>query len=275
MRTLLAGDGGDEIFGGNERYRREQVLARYDRLPAVLRRRVIEPILRRVPAERRDLLGKAQRYVERASAGNPARFYASEFFVARERERLLHPDFLAATTADGPLRVAEGHYRAARATSELNRLLYIDLKITLGDNDLFKVTRTAEAAGMAVRFPLLDHPLVEFMATLPAWHKVRGTEKRHLFKRAMRGFLPAEILAKPKHGFGLPISDWLRDHPGFRELLRDTFASRAARERGYWAPGAIESLCDRFARDATAFYGGVLWTILMLELWHARHGDRG
>lgn len=273
MRLLLAGDGGDEIFGGNERYSREQILARYRLIPAALRRGLIEPILRAVKPGRTDLLGKAQRYVDRASQPNPDRFFSSEFFFARERERLLDPGFLAAVTADAPLRVARRHYEAAQARSELNRLLYLDLKITIGDDDLFKVTRMAELAGIGVRFPMLDPRLVEFTGTLPAWQKVRGTEKRHLFKRAFSTLLPAATLAKLKHGFGLPISDWLRTHGPFRELARDTLLSRRFRERGYLAPGAVEELVRLHEGDRTPFYGDLLWLLLMLELWHQRHGE--
>ena len=274
IQTLLAGDGGDEIFGGNERYRREQILARYHLLPGALRSRLIEPLLRALPAGGLSPLGKAQRYVQRASTPNPGRFYDSEFFIAQERRRLLHPDFLAAVTPDWPLRVAQRHFDAAPATSELNRLLYLDLKITLADNDLFKVTRTVEAAGLAVRFPMLDPRLVEFTATLPAWHKVRGPEKRYLFKRAFAALLPAEILAKKKHGFGLPVADWLRSHQGFRALAHDTLLSRRALDRGYFAPGAVESLFRLHDSTATPFYGDVLWMLVMLEAWHQRHGDR-
>jgi asparagine synthase (glutamine-hydrolysing) len=272
VRMLLAGDGGDEIFGGNERYRRESILARYHLIPRALRLGLIEPVVRRFPAEAPGLPGKARRYVERASLPNPDRFYSSEFFVSQNRQWLLHPDFQALTTPDWPLRVARGHYEAARSTGELNRLLHVDLKITLADNDLFKVARTAEAAGLGVRFPLLDHPLVEFMATLPAWHKVRGGEKRYIFKQAFRQLLPREILAKVKHGFGLPTSDWLKRHPGFRELGRDTLLSRRSLERGYFAPGAVEELFRLHEADHTPFYGDRLWTLLMLELWHERHG---
>jgi len=273
MRLLLAGDGGDEIFGGNERYSREQILARYQLIPAALRRGLIEPILRAVKPGRMDLLGKAQRYVERACQPNPDRFFSTEFFFARERERLLDPGFLAAVTADAPLRVARRHYETAQAHSELNRLLYLDLKITIGDDDLFKVTRMAELAGVGVRFPMLDPRLVEFTGTLPAWQKVRGTEKRHLFKRAFSTLLPAATLAKVKHGFGLPISGWLRTHGPFRELARDTLLSRRFRERGYLAPGAVEELVRLHEGDRTPFYGDLLWMLLMLELWHQRHGE--
>jgi asparagine synthase (glutamine-hydrolysing) len=273
MRLLLAGDGGDEIFGGNERYRREQILARYRLIPGRLRRGLIEPLLGALPPGGLGPIGKAQRYVERAALPNPERFYSSEFFVARERERLLHPDFRRAITPDWPLEVARRHYEAARAGSELNRLLYLDVKITLGDNDLFKVTRTAAAAGIGVRFPLLDPRLVEFTAALPAWHKVKGAEKRHLFRRAFAGFLPRAVLDKAKHGFGLPVADWLRGHRGFRELAHDTLLSARARGRGYFASGAVESLFRLHDEDRTPYYGDILWGLVMLELWHRYHAE--
>jgi len=272
MKVLLAGDGGDEIFGGNERYRRESILARYYRIPPFVRRGLVEPMVRLFPAEAPGLAGKARRYVERASLPNPDRFYSTEFFVSQHRNQVLHPDFLASTVADAPIQVARRHFEAPTGAAELNRLLHVDLKITLGDNDLFKVARTAEAAGIGVRFPLLDHSLVEFMAGLPTSYKVRGGEKRYIFKEAFGTLLPEPILAKVKHGFGLPTSDWLKRHQGFRELGRETLLSSRARQRGYFAPGAVEELFRLHEADHTPFYGDILWNILMLELWHERHG---
>lgn len=272
IEVLLAGDGGDEIFGGNERYRREQILGRYGLIPGPLRRAVLEPLLRTLPDGGATPLGKAQRYVARASRPNPERFYSSEFFVAQERARLLAPEFLRSIEPGAPVGIAGRHYRSARASAELNRLLHVDLKITLGDNDLLKVTRAAELAGLTVRFPMLDHPLVELMATMPVRDKVRGTEKRYLFKRAFASLLPREVLTKTKHGFGLPISDWLRGHRAFVTLAHDTLETRQARERGYFAPGTVDWLFRQHAADATPFYGDVLWNLLMLELWHVRQG---
>ncbi|HUO62610.1 MAG TPA: asparagine synthase-related protein [Terriglobales bacterium] len=274
VKVLFAGDGGDEIFGGNERYRRDSILSRYHLIPAWLRHGLVEPIVSRFPAEAPGLTGKARRYVERACLPNPDRFYSSEFFVNQNRERLLHPDFLAATTPDWPLEVARRHYNTPSSAAELNRLLHVDLKITLADNDLFKVVRTAEAAGIGVRFPLLDHSLVEFMATLPASYKVHGAEKRYIFKEAFAGLLPEKILAKVKHGFGLPTSDWLKRHPGFRELGRDVLLSSRSLQRGYFAAGAVEEMFRLHEADQTPFYGDMLWNVLMLELWHERHGAR-
>jgi len=272
MERLLAGDGGDEIFGGNERYRKAQILARYGVIPGPVRRRIIEPLLRALPAGGGTVLGKVQRYVARASQPNPDRFYSSEFLFVQERDRLLDAGFRSLVAPDWPLQVARRHFRTVRAESELDRLLYLDLKITLADNDLLKVSRAAEMAGISVRFPLLDHPLVEYTATLPSRYKVHGTEKRYLFKRAFASLLPREILSKKKHGFGLPISDWLKYHQPFRELARDVLLSARTRQRGYYAPGALEWLFDQHQADSTPYYGDILWTLLMLELWH-RHRE--
>ncbi len=275
VTQLLAGDGGDEIFGGNERYRTDRVFARYHRLPAIFRRGLLEPVFLTLPDGGRGLVGRIQRYIRRASLPNPRRFYSYEFFVAQEARTLLSPEFIEALELDAPWNLVQEHFDRARAPSELNRLLYLDLKLAIGDNDLLKVTRTAELAGVAVRFPLLDLPLVEFTGTLPARFKVRGLEKRYLFKRAFRTLLPPETLAKQKHGFGVPASAWLKSHPGFHALARETLLSPGARQRGYFRTGAIERLFQRHAADSTPFYGGILWTVLMLELWHRQHVDRG
>jgi asparagine synthase (glutamine-hydrolysing) len=269
--VLLAGDGGDEIFGGNERYRIDGIFAVYHRLPPGLRRWVLEPVLGALPES--GVLGRAQRYVRRANIPNPARFYSYEFFFTREGHELLAPDFRAAVERDAPITLLTRLYAQVGAAAELNRLLYLDLKLTIGDNDLLKVTRAADVAGVGVRFPLLHPPLVEFMGTLSPRYKVRRLEKRFLFKRAFGQLLPTEILAKRKHGFGVPTSLWLRTDPGFRELARDTLLSRRSRERGYFRRGAIERLFESHATDTTPYYGDILWTVLMLELWHGRHAD--
>jgi asparagine synthase (glutamine-hydrolysing) len=273
VRRLLAGDGGDEIFGGNERYRTDRIYARYDRVPAIFRRALLEPALSRVREDSPSLLGRARRYVRRANLPNPERYYFSEFLFARAAEELLGKDVRDTVSKRHPYAILETHYRQARATAELNRLMYIDLKVTLGDNDLLKVTRTAELAGVAVRFPFLSLPLVEFTGTMPARFKLRGLEKRYLFKQAFGPLLAPETLAKRKHGFGVPTSAWLKAHAGFRELARDTLLSPRARQRGYLRRGAVEWLFERHEADRTPYYGDILWNVLMLELWQRQHLD--
>ncbi len=274
VSRLLAGDGGDEIFGGNERYRTDRIFARYSLLPAVLRERLLEPVLLGLPAGVPGVLGRAQRYVRRAKMPNPHRFYSYEFHVAQNAVEMLEPSFLQQVASDGPWGILDRHFERARAASELNRLMYLDLKLTIGDNDLFKVVRTSEVGGVEVRFPFLALPLVEFTGTLPPAFKVRGLQKRYLFKRAFRGLLPPETLAKHKHGFGVPTAEWLRSHPGIRDMARDVLLGTRTAERGYFRRGVVERLFDLLVADRTPFYGDMLWTLLMLELWHRRHVDR-
>jgi asparagine synthase (glutamine-hydrolysing) len=271
---LLAGDGGDEIFGGNERYRTDRIFGLYGRIPRAVRRGVLEPVLFSLPDGTPGLLGRARRYIRRANIPNPRRFYSYDFYVSQEGQRLLSEDLLRGVSTESPWRCVEEHFARSRATAELNRLLYIDLKLTLGDNDLLKVVRTAELAGVGVRFPLLSLPLVEYTGTLPTALKVRGMEKRYLFKRAFRSLLPPEILAKQKHGFGVPTSEWMRSHDGFRALARDILRSNRCRERGIFQDGAMDELFALHAVDSTPFYGDFLWRLLMLELWYRQHVDR-
>lgn len=275
VNRLLAGDGGDEIFGGNERYRTDRLFARYLRIPRGLRRGLLEPTLFALPDGGSSLLGKAQRYVRRANVPNPRRFFLYEFFFAQAGRELLSPDFLSQIDPEAPWSLVDAHFRRPQATNDLNRLLYLDLKLAIGDNDLLKVTRTAELADVEVRFPLLDLSLVEHTTTWPADLKVRGLEKRYAFKRAFRDLLPAEILAKRKHGFGVPTGLWLKTHPGFTALAHDLLLAPRARQRGYLRRGAVEDLLARHRSDTTSYYGDVLWTLLMLELWHRHHLDSG
>jgi asparagine synthase (glutamine-hydrolysing) len=271
MTHLIAGDGGDEIFGGNERYRTDHIFARYHQIPAMLRHHLLEPVLAALPDGGESVIGKAQRYVRRANIPNPLRFYSYAFFVKQEAPWLLTPEFLRAATTEAPDRILWEYYNAVDATSELNRLLYLDMKLTIGDNDLLKVTRTAELAGIAVRFPMLDERLVELTGALPAHYKVRGLEKRYLFKRAFAHLLPREIIRKPKHGFGLPVSSWLKSHKQFNEFAHDALLSASARTRAYFRPEAMAELFHLHANDTTPYYGDQLWRFLMLELWQRHH----
>jgi asparagine synthase (glutamine-hydrolysing) len=273
VEVLLAGDGGDEIFGGNERYCTDRVYALYHRIPRVVRRGVLEPLLKMAPAQI-GVVGRAQRYVRRANIPNPRRFFSWEFFFSQEAHALFVRELLQSVDLQAPDAVTQRHYDRARATSELNRLLYLDMKLAIGDNDLLKVTQASELAGVQVRFPMLDPALVDLTGSLPSDYKVRGFEKRHIFKRAFGDLLPAAILAKRKHGFGVPTSTWIKSHPGFRALVRDTLLSSKARGRGYFRAGVVENLLDRHDAEASAYYGDLLWRILMLELWQLRHQDR-
>ena len=120
-------------------------------------------------------------------------------------------------------------------------------------------------AGMEVDFPFLDDDLVAFSALLPPQEKLRGTRLRHLFKEALRGFLPDEILTKQKQGFGLPFGLWLVEHPGLRDFTHDTLAG--LKRRDLVRPEFIDELLGHRHAQHAAYYGDMVWVLVMLEQW--------
>lgn len=264
---LLGGDGGDELFGGNARYATQSVLDIYGKLPRVMRH-VLEPSLGIAPAFK--LVKKARSYIAQASMPMPARYESYNLLERLGVANVLHPDFRASIDPSEPLRQMSKVYQRANAATLINRMLALDYKYTLADNDLPKVTRMCELAGVDVAFPLLDEDVVDFAARLAPGLKLKGTQLRYFFKKSMRGFLPEEILKKSKHGFGLPFGLWLREHAGLREFVSDTLMSLKARR--LIAPGFIEELVDRRINEHAAYYGTMVWILMMLEQWLSAHG---
>jgi len=266
VNVLLAGDGGDELFGGNERYATDRIYQLYHSLPRVLSKGIIEPILARIPSEQ-GLVGRVRRYIGRANMSGIDRILCHQFLSTHDPAEIFEKDFLAALGGYSILDIPRRYYEGAPARESLDRILYTDVKITLGDSDLPKVTCMAEMAGVQVRFPFLDRSVAEFSARLPVGLKVKGFQKRYLFKKAFRNLLPVEIIKKKKHGFGIPVASWLKSDPKLRELCRDTLFSRECLERGYFRRDFIDRLFREHEADSTSYYGDTLWTFLVLELW--------
>jgi asparagine synthase (glutamine-hydrolysing) len=271
MNVLLGGDGGDELFGGNERYRTSEMYAAYLKLPAVVRRLAIEPLA--AALQRIKVMAKVQRHIERAHLPNPDRYAIDRFVQEFPLDEIAGP---ALPPNGDRLATVRRHYAAAPASSELNRLLYIDIKMTIGDEDVPKVVRTAELAGINARFPYLDHVLAELSGRIPSKLKVYGLKQRYIFKFATKDLLPAAILGKRKHGFGIPIGVWLKTEPTLRAMSRDVLLDPKTYQRGYFRKEFVQKLIEYLDRDNTPFsryYGELLYVLLTLELWHREHVD--
>jgi len=272
VERMLGGDGGDELYGGNARYARQLVFARYERVPAALRRAVIEPLARRLPAgDRIALLRKARSYVEQASQPMPERYESYNLLERLGLATVLEPDFLASIEPDAPHRHMRELWQASSGEALIDRMLALDFHLTLADNDLPKVTRMCELAGVDVAFPMLHDPVIDLSMTLPADYKLRGTQLRWFFKESLRDFLPARIIAKEKHGFGLPVGAWLRSHRPLREMASDSLAG--LRGRGIVRADFLDRLVDRHLDEHPGYYGVMVWILMTLELWF-RRGSR-
>jgi len=273
VRTLLAGDGGDELFGGNERYLTDKLFSAYHTIPSSLRKLAIEPLLKQLPFQSGPL-AMARSYVRRSNLPGYERFYSYNFLYAHGAESIFDPSFLHELSGHSLLEIPSVYYNECTAKDHLDRLLYLDVKITLGDSDLPKVTQMAELAGVQTRYPFLDTAVAEFSGRVPANLKVKWFNKRYLFKRAFRNLLPQEIIRKKKHGFGIPVSTWLKSDAKLRELCRDTLFSAQALERGYFRRDFLEDLIRKHEADDSTYYGDTVWTFLVLELWHRQFVDQ-
>jgi asparagine synthase (glutamine-hydrolysing) len=261
---LLGGDGGDELFGGNERYAKQTIFARYEKLPRAVRKFALEPAIfasHRVSA----LTRKAQSYIEQASVPMPARLETYNLLERFGATRVFEQDFLREVDTSNPLSLLEATYHGSSARSLINRMLALDFKFTLADNDLPKVIRSCELAGVDVRFPLLSDEVVALSAGLPPTYKLRGTKLRWFFKQALSDFLPREILTKTKHGFGLPFGPWLRRHEALQELVHDNLQD--LKSRRIVRSQFIDELLQKHLSEHASYYGTMIWVLIMLEQW--------
>ncbi|MCU0949619.1 MAG: asparagine synthase-related protein [Burkholderiaceae bacterium] len=261
---ILAGDGGDELFGGNERYAKQKLFDLWLRLPRLMRGAGEAALLGPSITGRLPIIRKARSYVQQALTPMPARMETYNLLNRISPQRLLSADLVALVDVDGPAREqAETYGRSGRA-SLVNRMLAYDWQYTLADSDLPKVCGTAALAGVEVGFPMLDDDLLDFSLRLPCEQKVHGQRLRHFFKDALTGFLPDEIIRKSKHGFGLPFGVWLTREPALKRLAQDSLASLAA--RNVLAAPFLGEL-DHHLNTHAGYYGELIWILMILEQW--------
>ena len=265
FQNMFAGDGGDEIFGGNVRYAKQKLFESYFRLPAPIRRGIVEPIAHLPGLSDRFPLAKLKSYVHQANMGLPLRLESYNFMHRTPLDQILAPDFIRAidpSTTDAALTEV---YERTASDHHINRMMHLDLKFTLADNDLRKVGTMTEAAGIEVHYPLLDDRLVAFANHLPVDYKVRGQKLRWFFKEALVDLLPEKIINKTKHGFGLPFGVWSNQYAPLGDLVGDSLSD--FKKRGWMQPAYLDHMLAMQRGPHASYYGVMIWVVMMLEQW--------
>ncbi|MDO8959004.1 MAG: asparagine synthase C-terminal domain-containing protein [Rhodocyclaceae bacterium] len=269
---LLAGDGGDELFGGNSRYAKQRIFGAYDNLPGILRKGLAEPLTDTGLFDRIPLLKKGASYVRQARVPMPDRLQTYNLLLRMGLDQVFPADFLARIDPGEPARHQRETYNACPPTSLVNQMLFYDWRYTLAENDLPKVIGSARLANVAVGFPLLDDRLLDFSLKLPTAYKLKGIKLRWFFKEALRGFLPDAIITKKKHGFGLPFGPWAASHASLNKLATESLHGLA--DRGIVRREFIDTLLKDHLPTHPGFYGELVWIMTMLEQWLRAHAPK-
>ncbi len=266
IKVLLAGDGGDELFAGNERYAKQLLFDKYYKIPGFARN-ALKTGLSNTPnfLLKNKFFFKAKRYVEQAEVPLPDRLQDYNFLNRHPADEIFTEKILTEINIDLPIQNLRDCYNRPEQASSLNRMLYMDWKTTLHDNDLVKVNKMCEMAGVEVQYPLLHQSIVDLSSKIPSTDKLKGQQLRWFYKRAMQDYLPEPIINKSKHGFGLPFGIWLKDHQPLKELAYDSINS--LKKRDYFRTDFLDHSIQMHQSIHAAYYGELIWILMMLELW--------
>ena len=270
VKVILCGVGGDELFGGYRRYLGDHYAARFNRVPAWLRRGLIAPIVRSLPADRHSRLTNLSRYartfVESSDAAPEDRYRTYvQVFGPEALERLLRAE------RRGRLDSLDAAFAAAAGGDGLNRLMRVDL-LTQMPNDLLALTdRMTMATSLECRVPLLNHELVELAARQPARLRIRNGELKHVLKSALKGVLPDSILHRTKRGFGAPIGAWLKSE--LTPFVASILSRRSIERRGLFDWQAVSETIALHAAGREDHTDHLL-SLINLEVWARMYLDK-
>ncbi len=267
VTVVLNGDGGDESFGGYDRYVVNRRAHRGDVIPLSVRR-MVWALIRRLPKTWK----MRQPWTKMSSVAEAMAFPAEQRYAKwvghcsrTAREELYADAFREAIADSDPMLPFITVFEQSNAVDWTDATLDADVSLYLADDLLVKMDRATMAHSLEARSPFLDHVLMEFVASLPATMKLSGSRKKIILKEALRETLPDIILDRPKMGFGAPISNWFQNE--LREMANDLLLSRCAVQRGYFRRATIETLLAEHCKGVED-HSTILWDLLVLELWH-------
>jgi asparagine synthase (glutamine-hydrolysing) len=267
VTVALTGDAGDECFAGYPRYRAVRVGEWFDRLPGWLRGWLAGPKWGWLPAsaEPKTHLRRARKLAKFLNL-TPRERYLQWIAIFDHTEKLgLYSDDVRGKLVDvNSLRLLDPHYEPAAGSDLVGATAYVDMNTYLPDDLLVKVDIATMCNSLEARSPFLDHKVVELAGRIPTRLKLRGLQGKYILKRAFADMLPAEIVRRPKMGFGVPIAGWLRGElAGF---ARDILLSRSSTERGLFSRWAVQRLLDEHMAGRQD-HAAKLWSLLWFELW--------
>ena len=266
VTVALSGDGGDELFGGYDRYLQNPRVAAIDRYAPPAVRHMAGLVAATLPQG-----AKGKRFLRHVASTERGRYVDAVGFFNADDKRALYSGALREQLAPvTPERRALGIFDRYAHLPWASQMMRFDIETYLPEDILTKVDRTSMAHSIESRVPLLDNDVIDFALTLPAAMKIRDGRRKHVLKRVAARLLPASLIDRRKQGFAVPLDVWFRGR--LRELFADTLLSPQALSRGYFQPAYVHQIVREHLsgrRDHTLR----LWQLVVLERWHRQYVD--
>ena len=254
--VALGGDGGDEVFGGYDRYLATSILQGLNPVLGIARTG-LGILKKKSMGHSRKIHRVGSQLLPKSSL---AQRYSSIMSLTQvdELSKLITPNLISTLSENQFLTNFElGDY------SPFDRMIRSDLSAYLPGDLLFKVDMATMANSLELRSPLLDVNVVEWGLSLPRKYKIKGFETKHILKDVARTLVPPEMIDRPKMGFGIPRAEWLRN--GMKDLVIDTLTDSTATQRGWFTRSEVTKVIESHMLGEDK--DNLIWPMLMLELW--------
>ena len=269
VKVALSGDGGDELFAGYPTYQAHKLITYYDSLPAFLKS-ALRAMASHLPVSHNNISTefKIKQFLKGAGVASEIRFFIwMGAFTDAEKKGLLSDEVKNELRSHNTYEDIFNYISKSKLTKDMERILYLSMKLYLQDDLLVKVDRTSMANSLEVRCPLLDYEFIEFACSLPMFYKLNGLKTKYLFKKAAMGLLPASIINRPKKGFGIPISRWLCGE--LKDLMMNHLNQQTIERQGLFDWPYISGLMDAHL-SRRADHRKLLWPLIVFQIWYAR-----
>jgi asparagine synthase (glutamine-hydrolysing) len=270
VKVVLCGDGGDESFGGYDRYLGQSLVDLYCSLPAVLRHHVLPAIIKRIPESfRYKSIAQRLSWMQTMSQHTGAERYARALgflrFMPEEKEQLFSSRAMNALDDADSIARMQTFFDADNANELTDRMLYTDLMTRVSDHNLVMSDRMSMACSLEVRSPFVDPKVIEFAARLPTNMKIRRRQLKYLLRKVAARYIPAELVNLPKQGFGFPVGRWMRSD--LKKLVIGRLANSRFVDAGIFRADYLQRIVQEHMTGKKD-HSYRLWLLLSLEIWH-------
>lgn len=268
VTVCLSGEGADESFAGYDRFKASRLNLFFRVLPAPVRKHIVGRLIASLPdqPQKKGAVNMLKRFVEGANLPPEGEHLRWQYFSSEEQNRCLFNDHFKDRTVFDPFRIVRDYSARCNARDRINREIYLDMRYMMTDSVLMKVDKMSMASSLEVRVPLLDHVFVEFLASLPGDWKLKGMRTKYIFRSALEGLLPDNIVNRGKQGYSLPVKHLLRGEMKsyMVGLLNESPIIRENMQLGY-VNHLIKEHCDMVHN-----HNHVLWALINVAIWHNR-----